>query len=46
MRSETVVLIRIDGALIRSGKGWAGLTDRQYELLGVTLPVKPGWLLV
>lgn len=26
-----------------SGQGWAGLTDRQFELLRVTVPVKPGW---
>jgi hypothetical protein len=38
-----VVLITVSTAFIRSGQGWAGLTDRQFELLGVTLPVKPGW---
>jgi hypothetical protein len=42
MMSETVVLI-IMSTFIRSGQGWAGLTDRQFELLGVTVPVKPGW---
>ena|ERR1700693_2769492 len=43
MTSETVAHIEITPAFIRSGQGWAGLTDIQFELLGVTVPVKPGW---